>query len=130
VTNLRQFHAVLLALLLCSCATKTVPRERTAAHLALMEPPEPLVTFAMPAAGVAAVPQPPKPLALYWEHTTVGASGFVIERAIAWPEFSVVGFVPVTSPWATNANDFTFRFGLTNEPPGQAFYRVGAMPVQ
>lgn len=73
-------------------------------------------------------PAPTKPISLAWEHNGLLTSGFVVERTMDFDGFAIVGYVPVSSPWTTNAEDFTFRFLLINEPPGNANYRVGAVP--
>ena len=121
---------VVLLLLLCGCAA---PVKRKTVTLPPM-PPMPMRSVAtqQTAASVASVTPPsPKETYLWWEHDGLNTDGFDIERTDEfWTGFTSgfvkIGFVPVSNPWQTNATNYTYRFTLTNEPPDQAFYRVGA----
>ena len=61
-------------------------------------------------------------LALYWDHTGLNCSGFVVFESHDLVTFSEIGQFPIWPAWRTNAMDYTWRFPLTNS--AQAFYRV------
>lgn len=66
-------------------------------------------------------------ITLLWEHNALFTPGFVVERTedlITWQQ---VGYVPAEHKFATNQNDFTYRWQSENEPLGFAFYRVGSV---
>ena len=66
--------------------------------------------------------------ALVWDHNGCFTPGFVVEQSTNLTTWTVIGFVSVTNIWQTNRSDmpYTYRFELTNQPPGRCFYRVGA----
>lgn len=115
---------IIICLLLCSCTTK--PAVRSGMRALSVAPEEPVALMPTFNRRVFAV-VPPKPFAIYWEHSGRFVTGFVVERTLDFDVFSVIGFVPATSAWATNGPDLTFRFALTNEPAVKASYRVAAI---
>lgn len=116
-------------LILVGCAPKP-----TKARVSPMLPPEPPVTMRSAAAASFAMPEqvttPPQPVltSLWWDHSGVDISGFVVERTldlVNWEQIATVHVGTfdheITNGW------YTWRFRMTNEPGTFGFYRVGAV---